>query len=100
MGPRARSSAQATSVEEVPPPHLEITESTWPRRSLNTRQRDEFPERPALRPHRIPGPQPCYPSGSLQPGEPVRAPAETRRPMKFFCASTVPAPKHNPRMSR
>ena len=39
-------------------------------------------------------------SGSFHPGEPVRAPAATRSPMKFRCASTVPAPKHRPRMSR
>ena len=37
---------------------------------------------------------------SRQPGDPVRAPAATRRPMKLRWASTVPAPKHRPRMSR
>ena len=37
---------------------------------------------------------------SLHPGKPVRAPPATRSPMKLRCASTVPAPKHSPRMSR
>ncbi len=40
------------------------------------------------------------PLWSRHPGELVARPLVTAAPMKFFWASTVPAPKHRPRMSR
>ena len=53
-----------------------------------------------LRHSHQPGPYPASSSGLRHPGEPVRPPAETRSPMKLRWASTVPAPKQRPRMSR
>ena len=51
-----------------------------------------------LRTRPSPGRHPA--DSGIQPGETVVRPATAEEPMKLRCASTVPAPKQSPRMSR